>query len=364
MSLTQAELREIVNNFIVYGDFLVGVPFGGGHVNDTYQLTFDQGGVRLYYILQRINHNAFRHPEHVMENLDRVTAHLLEKIHAAHIETRRRTIRLLRTPAGKSYTYDRCGNCWRAYVFIANARAYDVLETPEQAFRIAQTIGEFQLNLIDLPGKRLHETIPNFHNTPKRLEALENSIRADKAGRVRNVSKEIDFVMARKEECSKLLKLYDEGSIPERITHNDTKANNILIDDLTGEGLCMIDLDTVMPGLSLYDFGDIVRSGTNPAEEDETDLSKVEMRFDMYEALHRGYVDMTSDFLTPAEYENLPFAGKLITLEIGIRFLADYLDGDVYFKTRRAEHNLDRCRTQFKLVESIERQMNKMTALL
>ncbi|MBO5793336.1 MAG: mucin desulfatase, partial [Lentisphaeria bacterium] len=170
MSLTQAELREIVNNFIVYGDFLVGVPFGGGHVNDTYQLTFDQGGVRLYYILQRINHNAFRHPEQVMENLDRVTAHLLEKIHAAHIETRRRTIRLLRTPAGKSYTYDRCGNCWRAYVFIANARAYDVLETPEQAFRIAQTIGEFQLNLIDLPGKRLHETIPNFHNTPKRLE--------------------------------------------------------------------------------------------------------------------------------------------------------------------------------------------------
>ena len=187
---------------------------------------------------------------------------------------------------------------------------------------------------------------------------------SDKAGRVKAVSREIDFVMARKEECSKLLKLHAEGSIPERVTHNDTKANNILIDDLTGEGLCMIDLDTVMPGLSLYDFGDIVRSGTNPAEEDEPDLSKVEMRFDMYEALHRGYVDITSDFLTPAEYENLPFAGKLITLEIGIRFLADYLDGDVYFKTRRTNQNLDRCRTQFKLVESIERQMDKMTSLL
>ena len=364
MSRTQAELRDIVYNFIVYGDFLVGVPFGGGHVNDTYQLTFDQGGVRLYYILQRINQNAFHKPEEVMENLDRVTAHLLAKIHAAHLETRRRTIRLLRTPAGKTYTYDKNGDCWRAYVFIANARAYNVLETPEQAFRIAQTIGEFQLNLLDLQGERLHETIPNFHNTPKRLEALEEAIRNDKAGRVKSVSREIDFVMARKEECSKLLKLHAEGSIPERITHNDTKANNILIDDLTGEGLCMIDLDTVMPGLSLYDFGDIVRSGTNPAEEDETDLSQVEMRFDMYEALHRGYVDITSDFLTPAEYENLPFAGKLITLEIGIRFLADYLDGDVYFKTRRANHNLDRCRTQFKMVESIERQMNKMTALL
>ena len=364
MSLTQAELREIVYNFIVYVDFLVGVPFGGGNVNDTYQLAFDQGGVRLYYILQRINHNAFREPENVMENLDRVTAHLLNKIHAAHAETRRRTIRLLRTPAGKPYTYDRCGNCWRAYVFIANARAYDVLETPEQAFRIAQTIGEFQLNLIDLPGKRLHETIPYFHHTPKRLEALERSIKADKAGRVKDVAKEIDFVMARKDECSRLIKLAEEGSIPERICHNDTKANNILIDDLTGEGLCMIDLDTVMPGLSLYDFGDIVRSGTNPAEEDETDLSKVGMRFEMYEALYRGYVDMTSDFLTPAEYENLPFAGKLITLEIGIRFLADYLDGDIYFKTRRAAQNLDRCRTQFKLVESIEKQMDKMTALL
>ena len=364
MNLTQAELKEIVYNFIVYGDFLVGVPFGGGNVNDTYQLTFDQGGVRLYYILQRINHNVFHKPENVMENLARVTDHLLSKIHAAHMETRRRTIRLLRTPEGKTCTFDRHGNCWRAYVFITNARAYDVLETPEQAFCIAQTIGEFQLNLIDLPGPRLHETIPNFHNTPKRLEALEQSIRKDEAGRVKSVQREIDFVMDRKDECSKLVKLFEEGSIPERITHNDTKANNILIDDLSGEGLCMIDLDTVMPGLSLYDFGDIVRSGTNPAEEDETDLSKVGMRFDMYEALHRGYVDMTSGFLTPAEYENLPFAGKLITLEIGIRFLADFLDGDVYFKTRRANQNLDRCRTQFKLVESIEEQMDKMTALL
>ena len=251
MSLTQAELRDIVYNFIVYGDFLVGVPFGSGNVNDTYQLTFDQGGVRLYYILQRINHNVFRQPENVMENLDRVTSHLLEKIHTAHLETRRRTIRLLRTPADKTYTYDRCGNCWRAYVFIANARAYDVLETPEQAFRIAQTIGEFQLNLIDLPGKRLHETIPYFHHTPKRLEALERSIRLDKVGRVKEVSREIDFVMERKEECSKLVKLFEEGSIPERITHNDTKANNILIDDLSGEGLCMIDIIVMLIAMLL-----------------------------------------------------------------------------------------------------------------
>ena len=364
MALTQAEIKEIIYKFVVYGDFLVGVPFGTGNVNDTYQLTFDQGGVRLFYILQRINKGAFRNPEAVMENLDRVTSHLLGKIHARHLETRRRTIRLLKTPEGKSFVYDKNGECWRAYVFIANARSYDVVETPEQAFRIAQTIGEFQLNLIDLPGPRLNETIPDFHHTPKRLEALEKAIREDRTGRVKAVGPEIDFVMKRKDECSKLVDLLEEGSIPERITHNDTKANNILIDDLSGEGLCMIDLDTVMPGLSLYDFGDIVRSATNPAEEDETDLSKVGMRFEVYKALHRGYVDMTGDFLTPAEFENLPFAGKLITLEIGIRFLTDYLEGDVYFKTRRTGQNLDRCRTQFKLVESIEKQMNDMTALL
>jgi len=361
---TQQDLREIVDQFMVYGDFLVGVPFGTGNINDTFLLTFDQGGIRLNYILQRINSNVFKNPAHVMENLDRVTSHILKKIHVSHAETRKRTIRLLRTVGGTPYVTDKNGDCWRAYVFIANARSYDVLATPEQAFKIAQTIGEFQLDLVDLGGKRLHETIRNFHNTPKRLEKLKKSIKADAAGRVKKARKEIDFVMKRADECSKLVNLQKEGSIPERITHNDTKANNILLDDLTGNGLCMIDLDTVMPGLSLYDFGDIVRSGTNPAEEDETDLSKVGMRFDIYESLFRGYTDMTGDFLTPAEHENLPFAGKLITLEIGIRFLADYLDGDVYFKTKRRDQNLDRCRTQFQLVSSIEQQMNKMTALL
>ena len=238
-----------------------------------------------------------------------------------------------------------------------------MLESPEQAFRVAQGFGEFQKQLVDLEG-RLNETIPDFHNTPKRVAALEAAIKADCCGRLKNVAKETDFVLSRKDECGKLLQLNAEGSIPERITHNDTKANNILIDDLSGEAICVIDLDTVMPGLALYDFGDMVRSGTNPAEEDELDLNKVGRRFEMYEGLFDGFMCSAGSFLTEAEKEMLPFSAKLITLEIGMRFLTDYLMGDVYFKTKRPQQNLDRCRTQFKLVESIENQMDKMLALL
>lgn len=364
MTYTQDDFRRICSKFALYGDFLVAVPFGGGHVNDTFQLTFDQGGVRLHYVLQRINRNVFRKPEQVMENMDRVTRHLLAKIHAEKVETRKRTIRLLRTFANQPCVTDERGDVWRAYIFVENARAYDVLETPEQAFKVAQAFGEFQCNLVDLPGPRLHETIPDFHNTPKRLEALRQAIRRDPVGRERRVRREIDFIMKRADETERLLRLQAEGAIPERITHNDTKVNNILIDDLTGDDICVIDLDTVMPGLSLYDFGDMVRAGTSPAEEDEVDLAKVGMRFEMYEALYRGFLSSAGSFLTEAERENLPFSGKLITFEIAIRFLTDYLEGDVYFKVKRPEHNLERCRNQLRMVESIEEQSKRMKDLL
>ncbi len=361
---TQKELRELISQFNVYGDFLVGIPFGSGHVNDTYMLTYDQGGVRLNYVLQRINSNVFSDPVQVMENVDRVTEHILRKIRQAHAETKKRTIRLLRTPENKPYVYDRNGSCWRAYVFIERARAYDVLENPAQAHCIAKAFGEFQHQLIDLPGKRLHDTIPDFHNTPKRIEQLEEAVKNDPLGRVKNIRKEIDFILERKNEAGTLLRLNKEGSIPERITHNDTKCNNILIDDLSGEGICVIDLDTVMPGLSLYDFGDMVRSGTNPADEDELDLTKVYMRFDMYQALFEGFCSSAGAFMTAAEKESLPLSGKLITMEIGTRFLTDYINGDIYFKIKHSSHNLERCRTQLKLVQSIEEQMNAMMSLL
>ncbi len=356
----QGEIREICSKFWVYGDFMVAVPFGNGHINDTYQVTYDQGGVRLHYTLQKINRTVFSDPVKVMENVDRVTSHLLKKIHCLHIETRKRTLRLLRTPDNKPYVLDDSGDVWRMYIFVENARSYDVMESPRQVYCAAQAFGEFQRDLVDLPGSRLHETIPDFHNTPKRLEALMAAVKADKAGRASGVRQEIDFALAREADTRKLLDLHAAGDIPERITHNDTKLNNILIDDLTGEGICVLDLDTVMPGLALYDFCDMVRTGATAAEEDEVNLDKVRVRFDMYEAMLQGYLSKTGEVMTPAEKENLPFSGKLITLEIGIRFLTDYLNGDVYFKVKRPTHNLDRCRNQFKLVSEIEKLMPDM----
>ena len=363
MPKTQQKLRSLMNQFTIYGDFLLGVPFGNGHVNDTYLVTFDQGGVRLNYVLQRINGEVFREPEKVMENVDRVTQHVLHKIRQAHAEMKKRTLRLLRTPENKPFVLDEKGNCWRAYVFVERARAYDVLESPEQAYGIAKAFGEFQQQLTDLPG-RLHETIPDFHHTPKRIEQLEQAIARDPLGRAARVRKEIDFILSRKDDAGILLKLNASGDIPERITHNDTKCNNVLIDDMSGEGVAVIDLDTVMPGLSLYDFGDMVRTCTSPAEEDEIDLGKVYMQFDMYEALFRGFCESADRFMTPAEKEHLATAGKIITLEIGTRFLADYLNGDTYFKIKRPDQNLDRCRSQLKLVRSIEDQMDRMRDLL
>lgn len=362
--LKQRELRAICEKFIMYGDFMVGVPFGTGHINDTYQITCDQGGVRLHYILQRINPNVFANPHKVMENVDRVTVHLLEKFRATNRSLMRRTLRLLRTYTNIPYVFDDRGDCYRSYVFVENARSYDVLDGAEMAFSVARAFGEFQCDLIDLPGPRLHETIPDFHNTPIRIENLLNAVQLDPCGRAKEVAPEVDFVLKRQDDANQLVRLNADGDIPERITHNDTKVNNLLIDDFSGEGVCVLDLDTVMPGLALYDFGDMVRTGANTAEEDEVDLRKVEMDFPMFEAIMRGYLSSAGGFLTPAEREFMPFSGKLITLEIGTRFLTDYINGDIYFKIKRPTHNLERARNQFKLVTSIESQMDAMRKLL
>ena len=246
------------------------------------------------------------------------------------------------------------------YHFISGARSYDAVETTGQAFQAAKAFGEFQKMLATLPAPRLNDTIPDFHDTPKRFIALEQSIAADAAGRGVLAKPEIEFALAHKSITGVLL----DANLPERVTHNDTKLNNVLLDETTGEGICVIDLDTVMPGLALYDFGDMVRTTTSPALEDEQDLSKVTMQFPMFEALVRGYLSAAGGFLTKEEKQFLAFSGKLITFEIGIRFLADYLAGDKYFKVHREGHNLDRTRTQFKLVESIEQQEEKMNKLV
>ncbi len=359
------DLAAICSNFRIYGHYVIGVPFGSGHINDTFAVTFDQGGTLVRYIVQRINTNVFKNPLGLMENFQRVTSHIGAKLQEQRMNEpalRQRTLELVLSQSGEPCWFDADGNCFRCYVFVENARTYDILETAQQAYEAAAAFGRFQRDLADLPG-RLTETIPNFHNTPSRLATLEEAAREDVAGRLKEVQPEFDFILARRDDCAKLVDLLAKGELTERVTHNDTKLNNVLIDDLTGAGCCVIDLDTVMPGLPHYDFGDMVHTGTSPAAEDETNLELVTMRFPMFEALLRGYLSGAGSFLSPLEKSLLPFSGKLITLEIGIRFLTDYLQGDIYFKIKRPQHNLDRCRTQLKLVQSIESQFDAMQRL-
>ncbi len=356
------DLRAVARQFQIHGEFFSAEPYGSGHINDTYRVVFDQGGAFVRYIIQRINHEIFKNPVALMENIQRVTGHLARKL-AGESGSSRRRLTLIAASDGRAYYCDDAGNHWRAYIFIENARTFDAVESVSQAFQAAKAFGQFQKALADLPAPRLHDTIPDFHHTPKRFAALEKAIEADAFNRAQAAKAEIAFALERKAVTSLLL----EAKLPERVTHNDTKFNNVMLDDATGEGVCVIDLDTVMPGLALYDFGDMVRTTTSPAKEDERDLSKVTMQFPMFEALARGYLSTASEFLTNAEKERLPLSGKLITFEIGIRFLTDFLAGDAYFKIHRDGHNLDRCRTQFKLVESIEQQeagMNKLVETL
>jgi hypothetical protein len=355
------DVRAVARQFQLYGEFLHAQPYGAGHINDTYCAVFDQGGAPLRYICQRINHKIFQRPVLLMENIQRVTAHLGGKLKlAGRRDLSRAVLTLIPARDGRAWHQDPEGNYWRVYIFIEKALAYDAVETPAQAFAAARAFGHFQKLLADLPAPRLHDTIPDFHHTPARMARLEEAVAADPMNRAKLAAPEIHFALRHKPLAGVLL----AAGLPERVTHNDTKFNNVMLDQATGEGLCVIDLDTVMPGLALYDFGDMVRTTTSPAKEDETDLSKVEMQWPMFEALLQGYLASAADFLTPGEWRHLAFSGKLITFEIGLRFLTDFLEGDTYFKVHRPGHNLDRCRTQFKLVESIERQEPQMNQLV
>ncbi len=353
------DVRAVAREFQIPGDFLSAATHGSGHINDTYCAVFNQRGTPARYILQRINHRVFKDPAKLMQNVHRVTEHLGRKI-ADEPDAGRRGLTLIATRNGKACHCDGDGNFWRAYIFIENAHTYDVVESPEQAYEAAKAFGRFQKLLADLPAPRLHDTIPGFHDTPRRFAALETAVGADAVNRAKLAKAEIEFALKRKALTRQLL----DANLPERVTHNDTKLNNVMFDDATGEGICVVDLDTVMPGLALYDFGDMVRATTSPAQEDERNLSKVTMQFPMFEALARGYLESGSDFLTGAEKKLMALAGKLITFEIGTRFLADFLAGDLYFKIHRENHNLDRCRTQFKLVEEIERQEEHMNQFI
>jgi len=355
------QLLDISREFQIHGEILHAEACKVGHINETYTATYDQGGTQVRYIHQRINHDVFKDPAGVMDNLLRVTTHLRRKLaDNGTKDLTRRALTVVPTQDGKPFHKTNDGQYWRTFVFIERVRTFEAVESPPQAFQAGKAFGEFQSLLVDLPGGRLVETIPHFHHTRKRFEALVAAVRADRANRAASAKTEIDFALKHEPIADTVLNALARKRIPERVTHNDTKFNNVMLDMDTGKAMCVVDLDTVMPGSPLYDFGDMVRTTTSPTLEDELDLSKVRMYMPMFKSLARGYVEAAGDFLTKGERDLLAFSGKLITYMLGMRFLTDYLQGDIYFRVHRPQHNLDRTRTQFRLVESITKQEEAM----
>lgn len=356
-------LQPITKHFVTEGTILSVLPYGSGHINDTYRIeTAESTGPN--YILQRINHKIFKNVPGLMDNIDRVTRHIRMKLeNTPGANPDRQGLTLIPTYDQKSFYQDPDGNFWRMYIFIEDNRSYDIVDTPEKAFEGGRMFGKFQSMIADLPGGPLHETIPNFHNIEMRLETLRKTIEADPAGRASLVTAEAQFVLERAEEMGTILRLGQQGLIPQRITHNDTKFNNVLLDK-NDQGLCVIDLDTVMPGYVHYDFGDSIRTSTNTGAEDDPDLSKVEMDIRLFEAYTKGFLQETRSTLTATEIENLALAGKLFPYIIGVRFLTDYVDGDNYFKIKHEHHNLQRARAQFKLLRSMEGQFDEMKRIV
>ena len=358
----------VAPHFRIDGELSHVEPFGTGHINRTYLAHYRDGNGGARYVYQHINDAVFTDVPAMMQNIARVTAHVRSKLRAGDLDdAHRRVLTLVPKQARTDDDHDALqaedGSWWRAYRFIDGARTYDTLDDPRRAYRAAKTFGTFIEMLADLEGARLHETIPSFHLTPKRFDDFVAAVEDDPLGRAAEVKREIAFVERNARLAGALEALRADGSARECATHNDTKINNVMIDDLTGEGLCVIDLDTVMPGLALYDFGDMVRTATMRADEDERDLSLVEVDVPMFAAVARGFVDGCGVMLGAAEREHLVTAGRVITFECGMRFLTDHLRGDTYFRIHRPGQNLDRARTQFALVESLTRSEAALRAV-
>lgn len=332
---------------------------GDGHINDTYLATSNQK-----FILQRINSDIFLSPEDVMNNILLVTEHIRKRLAANGEDCKRGTLHVIPTLDGKPYYKTEDGSYFRMYDFIENATSYSKCDSAETFYNSAKGFGRFFELLSDFDASLLSETIKNFHYTPWRYEALCEAIEADKCGRVALAKPEIEFALARKDMTSVVTDYIASGEIPLRVTHNDTKLNNIMLDDETNKPVCVIDLDTVMPGSILYDFGDSIRFGASSAEEDEHDLDKVYCDMNLFDAFTRGFLEETGKFLTPKEKELLPFSARLLTYECGIRFLTDYLNGDTYFKTHYEGQNLYRARTQLKLVADMEEKDSIMNEIV
>ena len=356
---------ETARLFSFEGEPVDAKPYGCGHINDTYCVRCERAGEpQRRYILQRVNNNVFKDVPALMENMVKVTAYLRRVVIAAGGNPDRECLTLIPTKAGEPYYTAPDGRYWRAFNFIENAITYQTAAKPEHFYYAGCAFGRFQKLLADYPSATLHETIPNFHNTASRYRDFEAAVAENVSGRAAAVAEEIAFVRARKDDMGILVDKLAAGELPLRVTHNDTKLNNVMLDDVTSRPVCVIDLDTVMPGLSLYDFGDSIRFGSNPAAEDERDLSKVYCDLGLFEQYTRGFLEECGDMLTPEEIRLLPFSAKMMTLECGMRFLADHIAGDTYFKIHRPGHNLDRCRTQFKLVADMEKKMDDMAAIV
>ena len=354
-------IENVVKGFQVEGNVTEYVPFGNGHINDTRLVTMDNG---VQFVLQRINKNVFKRPDLLMENYVGVTEFIRKKIEKMGGDPLREVLNAIPAKDGKPYIIDEEGQYWRLLVYVTDSMSYDKVERPEQFYDSAVSFGDFQYMLRDYPAHTLHETIVNFHNTPDRYRQLMEAVECDAKGRLKEVGAEVEFAKARREFANTLENAHKEGRLPLRVTHNDTKLNNILFDTNTGKALCVVDLDTIMPGYSVNDFGDSIRFGATTALEDETDLSKVNFDISLYELYVKGFIEGAKGGLTEGELEMLPIGAIMMTFECGMRFLADYLSGDTYFRIHRPSHNLDRCRNQFKLVSDMEAHLDEMKAIV
>lgn len=347
------------------GDIINVKSFGSGIINDTFLVVCnDNDNKEEKYILQKINNSIFKNIELLMKNYCNICNYLKEIVKNTHGDVDRQTITVIPTKDGKSFFKDSKGNYWRAIKFIPNTITYDVLESANDFYKAGKAFGKFQNMLSEYNAENLYESIPNFHNTKERFNTFLSSVKNNKVNRLDKVRDEVNFILERENDTSILLDMYERGELPLRVTHNDTKISNILMDEKTKEGICIIDLDTIMPGLSLYDFGDAIRSGATHALEDEKDLSKVYVDLEFFEAFTKGFLEGTNSTLTKNEIEMLPMGAKVITLEQGIRFLTDYLDGDIYYKTSYEDQNLDRTRTQLKLVRDMELKWDKLKGIV
>lgn len=362
---SKEQFEEALKGFQFEGTLVSSQPYGNGHINETWLLTFAIGEMGIVkVILQRMNQEVFQKPVEVMENILGVTSHLRKKIIALGGDPERETLNVIPACDSRPFFVDSTGEYWRAYRFITDATSFDRVERPEDFYESALAFGNFQRLLSDYPAATLHETIPSFHDTLARFHTFRKAVADDICGRAKQVQREIDFVLAHEDLAKVLGRMTKSGELPLRVTHNDTKLNNIMIDNTTRRGICVIDLDTVMPGLAVNDFGDSIRFGASTADEDEPNLDLVSCDMNLYERYVKGFLKGCAGQLNEQEILMLPTGAKVMTFECGMRFLTDYLEGDHYFRVHRENHNLDRCRTQFRLVEDMEKKWDLMNSIV